>query len=154
MTISPKNNQFTVTHGKRKAGNKYVSYFCVNFLTTAEPLSVCQPLKQSYLQPLEDLAPALVAGCGDEGLEDVAAGGVGRQCQEVGWAQGAQATEEQRTLLELGQRLDQPGAVIADGGQWDLEMGSKSHVVPRCICSYYLWESLVFRGFCGVALRC
>lgn len=76
----------------------------------------------SYLQPPEDLAPALVAGCGDQGLEDVAARRVGRQSQEVSGAQAAQAAEQERTLFKLGQSLDQTGAMVTDGGQWDLEM--------------------------------
>lgn len=73
-----------------------------------------------YLQSLEDLAPAFVAGCGDEGLQDVAAGGVGGHREEVGGAQGAQAAEEVRALLKPGQRLDQPGTVVADGRQRNL----------------------------------
>lgn len=121
-------------------------YFCLIYLKVLSTLktavsqlitsstnwfcSVIPPLQLlSYLQPLENLAPALVTGRGDEGLEDVTASGVGRQCQEVSGAHGAQAAEEERTLLELGQCLDQPGAVVADGGQWDLETWRKQQVV-------------------------
>lgn len=43
------------------------------------------------------------------------------QRQEVSGGQGAQATEEERALLEPCQGLDQPGAVVTDGGQWDLK---------------------------------
>lgn len=70
-----------------------------------------------YLHPLEDLAPPLVARGGDEGLEDVAAGGVGGQSEEVSRVQSAQAAEEVRALLEPGQSLDQAGAMVTDGGQ-------------------------------------
>ncbi|TNN74468.1 hypothetical protein EYF80_015248 [Liparis tanakae] len=82
--------------------------------------------KDSYLQPLEDLAPPLVARRGDEGLEDVAARGVGSQRQEVSGGQSAQAAEEERALLELGERLDQPGTVVTDGGQRHLEKEEQS----------------------------
>lgn len=51
-------------------------------------------LLRSYLHSLEDLAPPLVAGRGDEGLEDVAAGRVGGQGEEVSVVEGAQAAEE------------------------------------------------------------
>lgn len=50
----------------------------------------------------------------------MAACGVGSQRQQVSGGQGTQAAEEERALLESGQRLDQPGAVVADGGQRDL----------------------------------
>lgn len=45
---------------------------------------------------------------------------VGCQSQQVGRAEHTQAAEKVRALLESGQRLDQPGAVVADGGQRDL----------------------------------
>lgn len=75
----------------------------------------------SYLHSLEDLAPSLVAGRGDEGLEDVAARRVGGQRQQVSGGQGAQAAEEQRAIFESGHCLNQPGAMVTDGGQWGLE---------------------------------
>lgn len=50
----------------------------------------------------------------------MAACGVGSQRQQVSGGQGTQAAEEERALLEPGQRLDQPGAVVTDGGQRDL----------------------------------
>lgn len=74
-------------------------------------------LLRLYLHSLEDLAPPLVARRGDEGLEDVAAGRVGGQSEEVSGAQSAQAAEEVRALLEPGQSLDQAGAMVTDGGQ-------------------------------------
>lgn len=75
----------------------------------------------SYLHSLENLASSLVAGRGDEGLEDVAARRVGGQRQQVSGRQGAQAAEEQRAIFEFGQRLNQPGTMVTDGGQWGLE---------------------------------
>lgn len=108
----------------------------------------------SYLQPLEDLASSLVAGRGDEGLEDVAAWGVRSQRQEVSGGQSAQAAEEERALLEPGQRLDQPGAVVTDGSQRDLEMIEKTRTAPHCICNIYstsIWCKVhsVFKGACN-----
>lgn len=50
----------------------------------------------------------------------MAPGWVARQSQQVGRAQRPQAAEEQRSLLEAGQRLDQARAVVADGRQRDL----------------------------------
>lgn len=50
----------------------------------------------------------------------MAPGWVARQSQQVVRAQRAQAAEEQRSLLEAGQRLDQARAVVADGRQRDL----------------------------------
>lgn len=47
-----------------------------------------------YLQSLEDLAPAFVTGCGDEGLQDVATEGVAGHSEEVRGAQSAQAAEK------------------------------------------------------------
>lgn len=75
------------------------------------------PVNIRHLQPPEDLAPAFVAGRGDERLEDVAASRVWSQSQEVSGRQSTQAAEEKRALLKLSQRLDQPGAVVTDGGQ-------------------------------------
>lgn len=43
------------------------------------------------------------------------------QRHQVGGGQAAQAAEEQGAIVEPGQRLDQPGAVIADRRQRDLE---------------------------------
>lgn len=43
------------------------------------------------------------------------------QRQQVSRGQGAQTAEEQGAITESGQRLDQPGAVITDGRQWNLE---------------------------------
>lgn len=129
--------------------NLTADYFSVSQRINSSTNCFCSNIPSlslsSYLQSLEDLAPALVAGCGNEGLEDVAASGVGCQCLEVGGAQGAQAAEKGRTVLELGQCLDQPGAVVADGGQWDLEMWGKTTVIPHCICGYYLASV-----FCGI----
>lgn len=57
------------------------------------------------------------------------------QRQQISGGQGAQAAEELGALLELGQRLDQPGAVVTDGGQWDLgedrEKLSSLYHLPR-----------------------
>lgn len=47
--------------------------------------------------------------------------GVRRQSQKVSGGQRAETTEEERAFLEPGERLDQPGAVVTDGGQRDLE---------------------------------
>lgn len=46
----------------------------------------------------------------------MAACGVSGQRQEVSGGQGAQAAQEDRALLEAGQSLDQPGAVVTDRG--------------------------------------
>lgn len=78
-----------------------------------------------YLKSLEDFAPPFVTGCSDQSLEDVAACRIRSQCQEVGMAQSAQAAEEQRSLLKLGQSLDQTRTVVTNGRQWNLE-GKKS----------------------------
>lgn len=64
----------------------------------------------------------------------MAARRVGGQRQQVSGGQGAQAAEEQRALVEPGQRLDQPGAVVTDGGQRDLgkdqeKLSSLHHLV-------------------------
>lgn len=92
--------------------------------------SFCHGL--THLQSLEDLASSFVAGRGDEGLEDVAARGVRSQRQQVSGGQRAQAAEEQRALLESGQRLHQPGAVVTDGGQRYLEMTRNTRAPPHC----------------------
>lgn len=76
----------------------------------------------NYLQSLEDFSSSLIAACGDEGLQDVAPGWIGRESQQVGRAQCTQAAEEQRALLKPGQRLDQARAVVADRRQRDLRM--------------------------------
>lgn len=83
----------------------------------------------SYLQPLEDLASSPVTRRGDEGLENMAACRVCCQRQQVSGGQGAQTAEEQGAIVESGQRLDQPGAVIADRRQWDLE---PHYGIKRC----------------------
>lgn len=63
----------------------------------------------------------------------MAACGVRGQRQEVSGGQGAQAAQEDGALLEPGQRLDQPGAVVTDGGQRDLDVINKTGYQLHCI---------------------
>lgn len=102
-------------------------------MKSSKTLYIEPVVSHSYLQPLEDLASSLVTGRGDEGLENMASRGVCGQCQQVSGGQGAQTAEEQWAIFEFGQRLDQPGAMVTDGGQRNLEKIRNG--TNRSVCS-------------------
>lgn len=75
----------------------------------------------------------------------MAACGVRGQRQEVSGGQGAQAAQEDRALFEPGQRLDQPGAVVTDGGQRDLDVIKKTRNQLHCVCFHRADSSVEVR---------
>lgn len=93
----------------------------------------------------------------------MAPGWVACQSQQVGRAQRPQAAEEQRSLFEAGQRLDQARAVVADGRQRDLPTaeipgGVRLSRPPRAVTAgrgQDLWLDclVLYLGLCGALCR-